>query len=95
MSGMPIEMLTEVDELAALPHWSVHDLRPDTRRVLAAMPAEAVQCALALSRSQASAASRRLTHRALVVLACHDHGDPFSGVLDGARRGCRQLAFAG
>jgi hypothetical protein len=89
MSGLTSEVLEEVDQLAALPHWSVHDLRPDTRRLLAAMPIEAVQCVLAFARTRA--ASSRSLHRALVVLACHDHGDPFSEVLATAPP---QLAYA-
>lgn len=74
MPEIPHDVLDEIDRLALAPRWSVHDLRPTTRALLAAMPTEAVQCVLEVTSSLSGETACRLTRRATVVLACHDQG---------------------
>lgn len=74
MAEIPRDVLEEIDQLALAPGWSVRDLRPTTRALLAAMPTEAVQCVLEVTSSLSGETACRLTRRATVVLACHDHG---------------------
>ena len=89
MAEIPHDVLEEIDRLALAPGWSVRDLRPATRALLAAMPTEAVQCVLEVTSSLSGETACRLTRRATVVLACHDHDGEMS------RRPPRVLVAAG